>query len=606
MNRQDKNYQKLYQYSIRKRNWGVGSVVVGIFLAGMLQAPTVLANSGATASEPIIENQADSGGGTAGSSEVAQPAETTPVAQPAAETLAPVGDTTTRSAENNTSEGATGQADNHASNGECPVEEQELRDTVRVVVPLDPSYANASSFNPNDNGSREAIHAVDSNETTYWTSHPDQTNTAENPQWLEVRLIDTARVDKVMYTPRQGNGEVVGNIIKGKILYSENGTEWFETTPTGVTNFPGTSTLGSVNRDEKSFTLNSGGIIKMINIEPVNAKYFRLVGLTTRHWDTSKVNTVLTAADFVPIGTKEESRLDKVAIDPQLTHATSEESNDDGPKPVSNAIDGDEGTFWESEDSNNNNSPESRQQLTIGLTEPALINVFEYKPRGSSARSVGNIKQGYLEYKLGPNDQWQRVTLTGGLKTATGEFILDINSGYRKYIHFEPVYAQYLRLTATQTYHWSTTNPDKSNTVVAAAEVGVHAYKVVEKSETVSQPIVETIIEREDIPRDTPDRVESPGRAESVTTVSKHLTRNGEALCEELDLPGLQTVVTRVEGEPKVIIRGIGEPQSETPGGETTPGETTPGETTPGETTPGETTPGETTPGETTPGETTP
>lgn len=45
MNRQDKNYQKLYHYSIRKRNWGVGSVVVGVFLAGMLQAPTVLANS---------------------------------------------------------------------------------------------------------------------------------------------------------------------------------------------------------------------------------------------------------------------------------------------------------------------------------------------------------------------------------------------------------------------------------------------------------------------------------------------------------------------------------------------------------------------------------
>ncbi|HFU4117764.1 TPA: YSIRK-type signal peptide-containing protein, partial [Streptococcus suis] len=78
MNRQDKNYQKLYQYSIRKRNWGVGSVVVGIFLAGMLQAPTVLANTGATASEPTIENQADTGGGATGGSEVAQPVATTP------------------------------------------------------------------------------------------------------------------------------------------------------------------------------------------------------------------------------------------------------------------------------------------------------------------------------------------------------------------------------------------------------------------------------------------------------------------------------------------------------------------------------------------------
>ncbi|HEL1619609.1 TPA: YSIRK-type signal peptide-containing protein, partial [Streptococcus suis] len=87
MNRQDKNYQKLYQYSIRKRNWGVGSVVVGIFLAGMLQAPTVLANTGATASEPTIENQADTGGGAEGGSEAAQPIATTPA--PAAATPAP-------------------------------------------------------------------------------------------------------------------------------------------------------------------------------------------------------------------------------------------------------------------------------------------------------------------------------------------------------------------------------------------------------------------------------------------------------------------------------------------------------------------------------------
>ncbi|HFI0673245.1 TPA: YSIRK-type signal peptide-containing protein, partial [Streptococcus suis] len=93
MNRQDKNYQKLYQYSIRKRNWGVGSVVVGIFLAGMLQAPTVLANTGANAAEPIIENQADSGGGAAGSSEDAQPVATTPA--PVSETPAPVAETTT-------------------------------------------------------------------------------------------------------------------------------------------------------------------------------------------------------------------------------------------------------------------------------------------------------------------------------------------------------------------------------------------------------------------------------------------------------------------------------------------------------------------------------
>ncbi|HEM4052046.1 TPA: YSIRK-type signal peptide-containing protein, partial [Streptococcus suis] len=92
MNRQDKNYQKLYQYSIRKRNWGVGSVVVGIFLAGMLQAPTVLANTGATAADPTIENQVGTGDGVAGSSEEVQP-----VATPGNVTSAGVAETRTTS-----------------------------------------------------------------------------------------------------------------------------------------------------------------------------------------------------------------------------------------------------------------------------------------------------------------------------------------------------------------------------------------------------------------------------------------------------------------------------------------------------------------------------
>ncbi|HFU4467377.1 TPA: YSIRK-type signal peptide-containing protein, partial [Streptococcus suis] len=77
MNRQDKNYQKLYQYSIRKRNWGVGSVVVGVFLAGMLQAPTVLANSGVAATGPTIENQAGAGAGVVSDSEVTPHSEAT-------------------------------------------------------------------------------------------------------------------------------------------------------------------------------------------------------------------------------------------------------------------------------------------------------------------------------------------------------------------------------------------------------------------------------------------------------------------------------------------------------------------------------------------------
>lgn len=81
MNRQDKNDQKLYHYSIRKRSWGVGSVVVGVFLAGMLQAPTVLANSetveGAVPPVIVEQPQTDSGGGVT-TSESALVAETAP------------------------------------------------------------------------------------------------------------------------------------------------------------------------------------------------------------------------------------------------------------------------------------------------------------------------------------------------------------------------------------------------------------------------------------------------------------------------------------------------------------------------------------------------
>ncbi|HFU4206527.1 TPA: discoidin domain-containing protein, partial [Streptococcus suis] len=542
MNRQDKNYQKLYQYSIRKRNWGVGSVVVGIFLAGILQAPTVLASTGATASGPTIENQADPGGGGTGGSDSAQPTATTPA--PAAGTTTPAPTPAPTEQANPAPAPSTNSAETRSA-------EQAAAPTVRVNVPIDLSYNGATSTD----GVFVAGNAYDDDHSTYWTSDPNVDNTSTAPQYFTTKLKELAEVTQIDYTPRQAqDSQITGNITKLKLYSSQDGERWDLITPSEVLN-----NRGTINRDDKSitFTSNTRTMTKIIRINPVVAQYIRLEAILTEHWDQGQKNKRVTAAEFLPRGTAEKSSLDLIPV--SAISATSHDPNDGVNRPAEAANDNQDSTYWvTASDQDNRTTP---QYLELTFAEAGYISHVEYLPRTSGGQSTGNIKKGFIEYKLSDSDDepWKRVNVYGS--DNNNIFTLGVGVS-RKFIQFNPIIAKKIRLGATETHHHQAENRNK---IVAAAEFKANAFKVVEKSSVEHLPIEDSIVLDDSLPRGTEDRVEFEGVAGTVTTKTKHLTLNGQALEERIE--NIEPVVERVESQPRRIRRANGEPSSENAGG---------------------------------------
>ncbi|MBO4108154.1 discoidin domain-containing protein [Streptococcus suis] len=455
MNRQDKNYQKLYHYSIRKRNWGVGSVVVGVFLAGILQAPTVLANSEVaegTANSVVLE-QPQSNPDTAVS-------ETAPTVTPEAvangnEVLpSSDGDANSSTEVNNTVEAA-----------------QEL---VNVRVAVDQSFVEATSTQTSESGVK-ASNAVDNNAATFWSSNHSQPNQESSRQTLTVKLQETATVSKVLYTPRQDGDAAVGNVVKGKIQYSLDNVEWQDAAPSAVKRIVDSVAEGSVDSAANTFTLNANMYPKYIEITPVEALYVRLVGLETKHWNSSEVNKVVSAAEFMPYAEKQVPRDSVVYLDPALTSAPSFNETDGGGRNVAYATDGNKATLWASADTSANWNRTTIQPLTVGLTEVARVSSIDITPRqdGPNYRIhyTGDLISGYIEY-LNAEDVWTRVSIIGG--NQQNEFVFG-GSHDTKTVAFTPVEAQKFRIVATNTHHWSSGN---NNTVVAIAEVYLTGTKI--------------------------------------------------------------------------------------------------------------------------------
>ncbi|HFU4467073.1 TPA: discoidin domain-containing protein, partial [Streptococcus suis] len=538
MNRQDKNYQKLYQYSIRKRNWGVGSVVVGIFLAGMLQAPTVLANTGATTSEPTIENQADTGGGATSGSEAAQPTATPPA--PGAETTTPA--PTPAPAESTTPTATPAPAVENA-------ETRTAASTVRVNVPIDITYNGASSVD----GTNVAAKAYDDDHTTYWTSDPNVDNTPEAPQYFVTKLKEPALVNQIDYTPRQASGDqVTGNISKMKLYSSQDGVSWEPITPTSVL-----LNRGTVNPD-KSVTFSNRSQTKMIAITPVTAQYFRLEALLTEHWDTAQRNKRVTAAEFLPRGTAEKSSLDIASV--SSATATSHDPNDGGNRPAEAAIDNENGTYWVSASNKNNNT--EKQYLELTLDSLASISHVEYLPRQSGGASTGNIIRGFIEYKESDSEdeEWKRINVYG----SDNDNIFTLGVGVsRKFIQFDPVIAKKIRLGAVETHHHEQQNRGK---IVAAAEFTPYARRLLKES-------VVTPVEKQEIRTpnnemwvDEAEIVEDEGANGSTTVHKYYLTENGEKVGEPLREENGETV----ESRPRRVtygtkVRPTEEPQNPQP-----------------------------------------
>ncbi|HEM6082208.1 TPA: discoidin domain-containing protein [Streptococcus suis] len=504
-----KRLNRNYQYSIRKTSLGIGSVAIGVLLAGLSSAPKVAADTISTPSGTETISTTVATGQTEATQAVTETSvapsasteevvvsstqagtETVPVSDlnPAEQEVAAQNlpsdvntQATTSSAELEAPVATeTSPVYQSRSVAEAPVSVAEA--LVEVEIPVDPTYVEVTSNDPEG----DKTHVIDNKSTTHWASNPSSPNSTSNPQTVTVRLTETAEVSQVLYTPRQETARAVGNIKVGKIFHSIDGKNWQEAIPTAIIDPETGNSEGLVGSNDNSFHLNANRVTKAIEIEPVTARYFKLLGIETYHWNPSKLNQVVAAAEFKPIGVKRVSADSLFTIDPRYTTATSWDAKDGGGRKVSYATDGNPNTLWQSNNAESDWNKNATQYLTVGLTEKAKVNSIDITPRQdgeSNQYATGDIKRGYIEYKTDQNT-WQRVNIVGSTDNV---FVFD-TSKQTKIVQFSPVEAQFFRIAALDTYHWQ--SAAKHNTLVAVAEVSITGRKINSNPTVENQDIV--------------------------------------------------------------------------------------------------------------------
>ncbi len=186
-----------------------------------------------------------------------------------------------------------------------------------------------------EEGNKNTI--FDGNNTTYWTSQK-VTNGAMNTSnaWLKVDLGGIYKLDQVDYTPRFHNNAdnywcCTGNIKKLVVEISKDGNTWTPVTENGGRDLSNKI----VNKNDSSF------FPQEIKFDEQEARYVRIGGTESYHWENANVNKQVTVADLAIYGEKTEK--DNIAKDSTVTAKwtkdnTNAAANND--RPMSMVVDG--------------------------------------------------------------------------------------------------------------------------------------------------------------------------------------------------------------------------------------------------------------------------
>ena len=127
---------------------------------------------------------------------------------------------------------------------------------------------------------------LDKNNTTFWTSQKVSEGTVNNENaWLKVDLGATYKLDQVDYTPRFDNvqnnyWECTGNIKNLIVETSVDGETW-----TAVTEDGGRDLSKKIVKEN-----NSSFFPEEITFEAKEARYVRISGTKSHHWQTQNVD----------------------------------------------------------------------------------------------------------------------------------------------------------------------------------------------------------------------------------------------------------------------------------------------------------------------------
>ncbi len=180
---------------------------------------------------------------------------------------------------------------------------------------------------------------LDKNNTTFWTSQKVSEGTVNNENaWLKVDLGATYKLDQVDYTPRFDNvqnnyWECTGNIKNLIVETSVDGETW-----TAVTEDGGRDLSKKIVKEN-----NSSFFPEEITFEAKEARYVRISGTKSHHWQTQNVDKQITVADLAIYG--EKTGAENIATDSSVKVEAKWTKDDTdaakgGDRPMSMVVDG--------------------------------------------------------------------------------------------------------------------------------------------------------------------------------------------------------------------------------------------------------------------------
>lgn len=190
-------------------------------------------------------------------------------------------------------------------------------------------------------GSKDKV--LDGDNTTYWTSQKVEEGTVSSDNaWLQVDLGATYKLDQVDYTPRYYNDaknywHCTGN-IKNLIVEIRKDGEDTWTSVTGENGFDLSDKIVNKN-DQTLFPAE-------VTFEAQEARYVRISGTSSYHWQATDENKYITVGDLAIYGEKVEAK--NIAKDANVTAKWTADDTDaakGGDRPMSMAVDGNKTDF---------------------------------------------------------------------------------------------------------------------------------------------------------------------------------------------------------------------------------------------------------------------
>lgn len=180
---------------------------------------------------------------------------------------------------------------------------------------------------------------LDGDNTSYWTSQQvTEGDVNSENAWLKVDLGATYKLDQIDYTPRFHNGPdnywcCTGNIKKLIVETSVDGETW-----TAVTEDGGRDLSKKIVKEN-----NSSFFPEEITFEAKEARYVRISGTKSHHWQTQNVDKQITVADLAIYG--EKAGAENIATDSSVKVEAKWTKDDTdaakgGDRPMSMVVDG--------------------------------------------------------------------------------------------------------------------------------------------------------------------------------------------------------------------------------------------------------------------------